>query len=141
MFKYAFIITLALALAGSILSSEKHMPNMYDFVSVQAINPTISLDIKYAKTTNFTGKIIYPQEGCYLRVPAAYALDAVQKELAPMGLGVKVFDGYRPLRYQQLFWDIMPDERYVAHPKKGSKHNRGAAVDLTLVNCLLMAKN
>ena len=104
-----------------------------DFIALIHVNPTIVLDIRYAKTTNLTGKIIYPQEGCYLRVSAAYALDAVQKELNTLGLGLKVFDGYRPLRYQKLFWAIMPDERYVAHPDKGSKHNRGAAVDLTLI--------
>lgn len=103
------------------------------FLAITAVNPTIVLDIRYAKTNNLTGKIIYPQSGCYLRAPAAHALDLVQKDLNKIGLGLKVFDGYRPLRYQKLFWSIMPDERYVAHPDKGSKHNRGAAVDLTLI--------
>ena len=107
--------------------------NIYDFIALLDVNSTIALDIRYAKTTNFTGKIIYPQEGCYARMPVAHALDAAQKELALSGLGLKIFDAYRPLRYQQLFWDIMPDERYVADPQKGSKHNRGAAIDLTLI--------
>ena len=65
---------------------------------------------------------------------AAYALDSVQKDLQKIGLGLKVFDGYRPLSVQKKFWEIMPDERYVADPKKGSRHNRGMAIDLTLVD-------
>mgnify|MGYP000990869255 FL=1 len=51
-----------------------------------------------------------------------------------MGLGLKIYDAYRPLSVQKIFWEIMPDERYVADPKKGSRHNRGMAVDLTLVD-------
>lgn len=105
----------------------------HKLIAVTCVNPAIVLDIRYAMPNNFTGKVIYPQAGCYLREEVAYALGAVQKELAPIGLGIKVFDGYRPLCYQQLFWDIMPDERYVAHPQKGSRHNRGAAVDVTLI--------
>src|SRR6185295_14858120 len=71
---------------------------------------------------------------CYLRRFAAERLSAVQTELETMGLGLKVWDGYRPLSVQKQFWALVPDERYVASPVKGSRHNRGAAVDVTLVD-------
>ena len=64
----------------------------------------------------------------------AKALNKVQEELEKEGLGLLVWDGYRPLPVQEIFWQICPDENYVADPEKGSRHNRGAAVDLTLYN-------
>lgn len=103
-------------------------------VDITKINPTIKLDIRYATTNNFTGKIIYPSAKCYLEEDAAKALDKIQKELSLMGLGLKIFDGYRPLSVQKKFWSIYPNENYVANPQKGSVHNRGCAVDLTLID-------
>jgi zinc D-Ala-D-Ala dipeptidase len=103
-------------------------------IEVTKINPTIKLDIRYSTSNNFTGKIIYPFAKLFLEEEAAIALDAVQKELNTLGLGLKVFDGYRPLSVQEIFWKICPDEHYVANPAKGSRHNRGAAVDLTLID-------
>ena len=105
-----------------------------NLVEIKKINPTIKLDIRYATTNNFTGKIIYPSARCFLEEEIAKALDAVQKELNSMGYGLKIFDGYRPLSVQKIFWKIYPDEKYVANPAKGSKHNRGTAVDLTLID-------
>lgn len=105
-----------------------------DFVEVQKINPHIRLDIRYATSNNFLGRPVYPEAACFLRYEAAQALSDVQKELETLGLGVKVFDGYRPLSVQKEMWKIMPDARYVANPNKGSRHNRGMAVDLTLVD-------
>ncbi len=104
-----------------------------DFVELNQAVPGIRLDIRYATTNNFTGKQVYPVARCFLRRAAAQKLAAVQNELASQGLGLKVYDGYRPLSIQRKFWEILPDERYVANPAKGSKHNRGAAVDLTVV--------
>lgn len=106
----------------------------YDLVEVVKINPNIRLDIKYATTTNFTGKILYPSARCYLRSAVAQKLDKVQKELEAQGLGLKVFDGYRPRSVQYKMWEVCPDDRYVADPAKGSKHNRGSAVDCTLID-------
>lgn len=108
----------------------------YNLVNIRDIIPTIQLDIRYATTNNFTGKQVYPSiatQNCFLQEPAAQALKKVQEELQLQGLSLKVFDGYRPLSVQKIFWDLMPDPRYVADPKKGSRHNRGCAVDLTLV--------
>ena len=108
----------------------------HELVDVASIIPDVKLDIRYATTNNFTSKQVYPTiaaQHCFLQKPAAIALAQVQKELAQHGLGLKIFDAYRPHRVQFIFWDLVPDERYVADPKKGSRHNRGCAVDLTLV--------
>jgi D-alanyl-D-alanine dipeptidase len=61
-------------------------------------------------------------------------LDSIQRELETRGLGLKIFDGYRPFSVTRKMWEILPDDRYVANPKNGSRHNRGAAVDVTLVD-------
>lgn len=104
------------------------------FVELNKMNPHILLNIRYATKNNFTGKIVYPEARAFLVSDAAYALDSVQRELETIRLGLKIYDAYRPLSVQKIFWEIMPDERYVADPKKGSRHNRGMAVDLTLVD-------
>lgn len=105
-----------------------------DLVDIKEVNPHIIVDIKYATEDNFTKKKLYDSNTCFLRKSAAAKLDAVQKELEGMNLGLKVWDCYRPLTVQWIFWAILPDERYVANPKTGSRHNRASAVDLTLVD-------
>ena len=79
-------------------------------------------------------KTLYPVAKAYLRAPAARALVAVQRELADRGLGIKVFDAYRPYRVTEAMWEPIKNPDYVADPAKGSRHNRGAAVDLTLID-------
>ncbi len=105
-----------------------------EFVELIKITPTIQFDVRYATTNNFTGKKVYPSARCFLQEPAALALDQVQQEFEKLGLGLKVFDAYRPLSVQKIFWAICPNENYVADPAKGSRHNRGCAVDLTLID-------
>jgi len=105
-----------------------------DLIDVQTINPRIRIDLRYATSDNFMGKAMYRMKKCYLRREVADRLSEVQTELEKLGLGLKVWDGYRPLSVQKEFWKLVPDERYVASPVKGSRHNRGAAVDLTLVD-------
>ncbi|TBR24425.1 peptidase M15 [bacterium] len=96
--------------------------------------PGARLDIRYATKDNFTKTIVYPAARCLLRPEAAAALKGVQRDLAAKGLGLELWDCYRPLSVQRRFWELVPDPRYVADPKKGSRHNRGAAVDATLVD-------
>ena len=103
-------------------------------VDIQDINPNIKLDIRYATTNNFLNRKLYSVPRCLLRVDVARSLSSVQKDLEKMGLGLKVFDCYRPWSVTKQMWDILPDNRYVANPQRGSRHNRGAAVDLTLVD-------
>jgi len=107
----------------------------YDLVDITKINPDIHLDLRYATDNNFLGKTVYPQARCFLRYAAAVRLDSIQNELEQIGLGLKIFDGFRPLEIQRQMWEVMPDARYVANPYKGgSRHNRGVAVDLSLVD-------
>lgn len=105
-----------------------------DLVELNRVIPTICLQIRYATTDNFTHHKVYDSARCFLRRGTALKLKGVQDELRAKGLGLKVWDGYRPLSVQKIFWALVPDERYVANPAKGSRHNRGAAVDLTLVH-------
>ena len=103
-------------------------------VDIQKINPKIQIDIRYATTDNFTHEVLYPEARCLLLREVAEKLSKVQTRLEKKGLGIKIFDGYRPLSVQKKMWAKFPVEGYVANPAKGSNHNRGAAVDLTLVD-------
>lgn len=94
----------------------------------------IPLDVRYATANNFMKRQLYPVAKAYLRAPAARALAAVRDELATRGIGIKVFDGYRPYRVTEAMWEPIRNPDYVADPAKGSRHNRGAAVDLTLID-------
>ena len=93
----------------------------------------LRLDVRYATPNNFTKQKLYDKAECYLRPATAQKLANAQQEFEKQALGLKVFDCYRPLSIQRKLWALVPDERYVADPAKGSRHNRGAAVDLTLV--------
>jgi D-alanyl-D-alanine dipeptidase len=105
-----------------------------DLVELIKLDLTIRLDIRYATTNNFAGQKVYTQARAFLQRPAAEALVRVHRKLDSQGLGLLVFDGYRPWSVTQIFWDITPPEKrnFVANPRSGSKHNRGCAVDLTL---------
>lgn len=108
-------------------------PQDVELVDVKEIIPDIILDIRYATPNNFTGKILYPSAECFLARDVAAALKNVQEDMKRQGYRLKIFDGYRPLSVQKEMWKVLPDSRYVADPKKGSAHNRGYAVDLTIV--------
>ncbi len=106
-----------------------------NLINLSNLNPSIILDIRYATSNNFLGFPVYPKPACYLHKEVAQALNQVQNELSLMQLGLKVFDGYRPLSVQQLMWDAIQDERYISNPAKNKgRHTRGTAVDLTLVD-------
>lgn len=103
-------------------------------VELIKVNPHIQLDIRYATANNFVHKKVYAQARCFVEEKVAQALSAAQQELEKQNLGLKIWDGYRPLSVQKIFWDLLPDARYVADPNKGSRHNRGCSVDVTLVD-------
>jgi D-alanyl-D-alanine dipeptidase/tetratricopeptide (TPR) repeat protein len=103
-------------------------------VDLADVAPSVQQEIRYATANNFTKQVIYPTARCLLQADAAARLARVQTTLQARRLGLKVFDCYRPLSAQKRLWAIVKDERYVADPQKGSRHNRGAAVDLTLVD-------
>lgn len=105
-----------------------------DLVELQKLDPTLQLDIRYATSRNFVGRPVYSQARAFMQRPAAEALVKVNQELAPLGYRLLIFDGYRPWSITKVFWDITPADKkeFVANPKKGSRHNRGCAVDLSL---------
>lgn len=105
-----------------------------ELVEIRTVNPRIYLDIRYATENNFSKHKVYESAACYLRPAVAEKLSRAQAELERSGMGLKVYDCYRPHSVQRRFWELVPDERYVADPATGSNHNRGAAVDVTLVD-------
>lgn len=105
-----------------------------DLVELAALDPSIHLDIRYAQSDNFLSTPVYTQARAFLQRPAAEALLRVLLKLQPLGYGLLIHDAYRPWYVTKIFWDATPreDHIFVADPEKGSRHNRGCAVDLTL---------
>lgn len=104
-------------------------------VDIKRNIPYLVIDLRYAGIHNFMGCALYPPSGTtYLRKVAADSLQAVQKELKLNGLGLKIFDAYRPYSVTEKMWERVQDDRYAADPKYGSGHNRGTAVDLTIID-------
>ena len=125
------ILLVVCALLPKYLQGNPSMPSK--LVDIQTLIPNIQIDLRYATADNFTGQVVYTFHNCLLLEEAALKLAEVQKELETMGLGLKVWDGYRPMAAQWKFWELVPDERYVSDPKKGGRHTRGTAIDLTLI--------
>jgi D-alanyl-D-alanine dipeptidase len=105
-----------------------------DLVELKKLDETIKLDVRYATANNFAGRAVYKEARAFLQRPAAEALVRASRALKEKGYGLAVFDAYRPWFVTKLFWDITPEDKkqFVANPSKGSRHNRGCAVDLTL---------
>lgn len=107
-----------------------------ELVDLEKVVDGVKLDIRYATTNNFLSEPFYTSAKAFMQKPAAEALNRVQANLKKEGYGLLVFDGYRPWYVTKMFWDATPDKfhQFVADPSKGSRHNRGCAVDLTLVD-------
>lgn len=105
-----------------------------DLVELVGLDSTIHLDVRYATANNLVGRPVYTEARAFLQRPAAEALVRVSAALEKSGYGLLVFDGYRPWSVTKMLWDATPPEKreFVADPSKGSKHNRGCAVDLSL---------
>lgn len=104
------------------------------FVNLKEYSSDFVYDMKYATTDNFLKAKVYDCEACYLRLKTVRALIVANKEFIKKGYKIKIFDCYRPLDIQRKMWSIVPNPSYVADPTKGSIHNRGGAVDITLIN-------
>lgn len=134
------LVLLAVALAGGCAHAQAgphREPGRFrepDLVELTALDPTLKLDVRYATDHNFVGRPVYTEARVFLQRPAAEALVRAHRALQQEGYGVLVFDGYRPWSVTKLFWDLTPPAKreFVADPRKGSKHNRGCAVDLSL---------
>src|SRR6056297_445382 len=132
------IVTLVFSLSlinvfNNLIWAQKWTADSAQWIEFQT-SDGILLDLRYATSDNFTGHLIYDCGRCFLRPDAASALKAISKELKLKGYDLKLFDCYRPLAVQWELWEEVPDPNYVADPRKGSMHNRGQAIDVTLVN-------
>lgn len=115
-----------------------------ELVNVKEFIPDIVIDLKYNTVDNFLSQKLYTTDECYLARNVVDRLVMIQDSLRnirlhdginyPQGIGLKIWDGYRPRSVQFLMWEILPDPTFVANPYTGSSHNRGAAVDVTLVD-------
>ncbi len=107
-----------------------------DLVELTKIDPALKLDIRYAAANNFLGSPVYTQARAFLQRPAAQALARADQALHLLGYGLVIHDAYRPWYVTKIFWDATPgpQKKFVANPQKGSRHNRGCAVDLSLVD-------
>jgi len=103
-------------------------------IEIKKSIPDIKLDIRYAGKNNFAKQAVYKQARAFARLPVVEALKNVQNELKKSGYGLKIFDGYRPYSVTVNFFAIASDKSFVANPKDGSRHNRGCAIDLTLID-------
>jgi len=105
-----------------------------ELVELAPLDPTITLEIRYATTNNFLGSVFYSEPRAFLQRPAAEALLRVHAKLKEQGFGIRVFDAYRPWAVTKVFWDATTkaQHEFVADPSKGSRHNRGCAIDCTL---------
>ena len=104
------------------------------FINIKEYSNDFVYDLKYATEDNFLNAKVYDCAACYTRVKTAKALIKINKILIKQGYKIKFFDCYRPLDVQKAMWKIVPNSQYVANPAKGSIHNRGGAVDITLVD-------
>ena len=118
----------------TLLSVSSLLAQQNDFVLLRSLSNDFVFDMKYATPDNFLKQAVYDCGECYLRKSTAKALVKANEEFKSLGYRIKLFDCYRPLSVQKKMWKILPGTHYVANPAKGSKHNRGAAVDLTLVD-------
>jgi D-alanyl-D-alanine dipeptidase len=130
------VIVLATAAASEAAEPQEANKREADLVELIKLDKTIKLDIKYATADNFVGRAVYPEARAFLQRPAGEGVAGVHKLLKKEGLGVVVYDGYRPWSITKLFWEVVPEDKrkFVADPAKGSKHNRGCAIDLSIYN-------
>jgi D-alanyl-D-alanine dipeptidase len=105
-----------------------------DLVELSRLDASIHLDVRYATSNNFTGRKQYAEARAFLQRPAAEALVRAHRTLKAQGYGLLIFDGYRPWSVTKVFWEVTPPDKrkFVANPERGSRHNRGCAIDVGL---------
>lgn len=140
----AFLLFVVMALFYKLIFTKNDevnpAPTVFETVSPDKIQEgwveisDIALDIRYATENNFTNEQLYPCGRCYLIKEAAQALLKAQQKLKKQNLSLVLFDCYRPLSVQKRLWEITPDPSYVTPPDKGSMHNRGLAVDISIID-------
>ncbi|MDF2448480.1 MAG: family metallopeptidase [Bacteroidota bacterium] len=131
---FLLILVCIFASCATRLPVEKGDFNETNLVELVKVDSTLRLDIRYATANNFAKQAVYKEARAFLQKDAAESLKKANALLKPLGYGLLVFDAYRPWDVTKLFYDITSKEnkKFVAHPKEGSRHNRGCAVDVTL---------
>lgn len=119
---------------NSVMQGDKRVINDTTFVNLKDYGDDFVYDMKYATDDNFLKSKVYDCAECYLRLKTVNALIEANNQFISRGYRIKLFDCYRPLDIQKQMWKIVPNPKYVADPQKGSIHNRGGAVDITLVD-------
>ena len=135
--KFAVPLLCLILFSGSFAQNappKEHNKREAHLVELTSLDKSIKLDIRYATADNFVGRPVYPEARAFLQKPAAEAVVKVHRKLKDRGLGIVIFDGYRPWSITKLFWEVVREDqrKFVADPAKGSKHNRGCAVDLSV---------
>ncbi|MDW7675217.1 MAG: M15 family metallopeptidase, partial [Bacillota bacterium] len=113
---------------------QEELKRLTGLALIEGLDSSIVIDLRYATSNNFTGRQQYAAAIALLRYETALKLARANSELLELGYRIKVWDAYRPLHVQEVLWELVQDHRFVAHPDNGSRHNRGAAVDVTLVD-------
>jgi zinc D-Ala-D-Ala dipeptidase len=131
--KYKYIDSSKVMALSSYLKDIKAHPETR-LVEIKKYIPEIVLDIRYATTNNFTHQQMYTEARAFARLPVVLALKQVEADLKKLGLGLKIYDAYRPYAVTVHFYEVAHDTNFVADPHKGSKHNRGCAIDLTVID-------
>lgn len=131
-----FFLVLAVILLSMPVDAKPEISTKHNLVEIKELDPSLKLDIKYATKENFLGRPVYKEAKAFLQREVAEELIKINKELKAKGYSLIIFDGYRPWSVTKIFWDETPIEKrtFVADPKKGSIHNRGCAVDLSLLD-------
>lgn len=119
---------------AQVQATQPHPARSPELMELIKLDPSLHLDIRYATANNFLGRPVYNEAKAFLQAPAAAALIRAHHSLESQGLGLLIFDGYRPWEVTHTFWNETPSENhlFLANPARGSRHNRGCAVDLTL---------
>lgn len=117
----------------SVLDKQTYV-NDTSFVNLKEYSTDFVYDMKYATEDNFLKSKVYDCAECYMRLKTAKALIKANSKFMKLGYKIKIYDCYRPLDVQKKMWAIVSNPNYVANPSKGSIHNRGGAVDITLVD-------
>jgi D-alanyl-D-alanine dipeptidase len=113
---------------------KKTVINDTSFVNLKEYSDDFIYDMKYATENNFLKSKVYDCAECYLRLKTAKALIKANSKFMKLGYKIKLYDCYRPLDVQKKMWTLVSNPNYVANPSKGSIHNKGGAVDITLVD-------
>lgn len=117
-----------------VYSKSKDITIINGLTELKNLDSTFSFDLKYATKDNFTGKVLYKKAIAIININTAKKLIKANNFLKKYGYHIKIYDAYRPYSVQKLMWNIYPNKKYLGDPKKGSIHNRGCAVDITMVD-------